>query len=123
MRAGPLDRKISIRRKTTTASDTGFLVESWSTLSLRRSASYRALKGDERFQGPQVVSSEQVEFRIRYSSDVADLTPQDQIVFPALESGDPEPVGSRIYDILAVHQVGRREGLQIIAARRPDVST
>lgn len=124
MRAGRLDRLMTIQRKTVTASDSGEPVETWTTIVERRAAGYRPLKGDERFTGEQVIGTEQVEFRIRYSSNVAALSQQDRIIYPALadESPEDEPDTRNIYDVLAVHEVGRREGLLIITQRRSDVT-
>lgn len=125
MRAGRLDRLITIQRKSVTASDSGEPQESWATVgTLRRAASMSPVKGDERFSNPQINALEQVEVRVRYSADVAALTPQDRIIYPALEEASPEntPAGRNIYDVLAVHEIGRREGLQIITQRRPDVT-
>jgi head-tail adaptor len=125
MRAGRLDRLITIQRKTLTESPSGEPVESWTTLVERRHAGYRPLKGEERFTGEQVVGQEQVEFRIRWSADVAALSQHDRIVYPALadESPEDEPVTRNIYDVLAVHEVGRREGLLVITQRRADATS
>lgn len=130
MRAGPLDRLITIQRNTTTAGEDGHPIASWSTVGpLRRSASVRAISGDERFTAPQYVASEQVEFRIRYALAVAEVTPLDRIIYPALteaeaaESPAAEIETRRIYDIMAAPEIGRREGLLIKAVRRSDVTT
>lgn len=123
MKAGRLDRLITIQRKSSASSDSGDAVETWTTLIERRAAGYRPLKGEERFTGEQVIGTEQIEFRIRYSSNVAALSQQDRIVYPALadESPEDEPDTKNIYDVLAVHEIGRREGLLIITQRRADV--
>lgn len=124
MRAGRLDRLITIQRKTVTSTDSGDTVETWTTLIERRAAGYRPLKGEERFAGEQTVGTEQVEFRIRYSSNVADLSQRDRIVYPALadESPEDEPDNRNIYDILAVNEIGRREGFLIVTQRRADAT-
>lgn len=123
MRAGRLDRSITIQRKSVTTSDSGEPTETWSTLVGRRAAGYRPLKAEERFTGEQLVGQEQVEFRIRWSADVAGLSQLDRIVYPALSEDSPEdePETRAIYDVLAVSEIGRREGLAIIAQRRSDV--
>lgn len=125
MRAGRLDRMITIQRKTETQSDSGAPVEAWSNIVMRRAAGMVPVRGDERFTGEQVVGTEQVEFRVRYSSDIADLSQNDRIVEPALQADSPADSAEerRTYDILAVHEIGRREGLRIIAQRHPDVTT
>lgn len=118
MRAGQLDRMITLQRKTETYSPSGAPIEAWSDIAYRRHAKYRPVRGDERF-GAQYVAKEQVEFTIRYSPDVADISPLDRIVYPARQ--DTNPPENTIFDIMAVHELGRREGLRIMAARRTDV--
>ena len=124
MRAGRLDRIITIQRSTWTASDSGEDVKTWSTLIVRRRASLMPVRGEERFSDPQLSAREQVEFRVRYSQDVAALTARDRIVYPALSESSPEdaPDERNIYDIHAVHEIGRREGLRILTSRRPDIA-
>lgn len=119
MRAGRLDRRISIQRKTADVSPSGEPTEAWGTIA-QRSASMSPVRGDERFTSPQLVASEQTEFRVRWDLEIAGLSPQDRIIYPALVPSS-EPVERAIYEILAVHEIGRREGLQIITTRRPDV--
>ncbi len=120
MRAGRLDRLITIQRKASTQSDSGEPVEAWSTIANRIAASMSPVRGDERFTGEQLVGQQQVEFRIRYFAAVAELGQHDRIVYPALESGEPDL--RNVYDILATHEIGRREGLQIITQRRADAT-
>lgn len=128
MRAGSLDRRVTIQRKTVTLSDSGDTVEAWANLSVRRPASMWPVKGDERFGSPEEVANEQIEFKVRYSADVAALTPLDRIIHPALtteQAADPDYVipERSIHDVLAVLEIGRREGLKIITNRRADVTT
>ena len=124
MRAGKLDRLIDIQRASNSTSDSGEVIAGWQTIITRRAASYAPVAGTERFNAPQVAALQQVEFRIRYSADVANLSPLDRVIYPALEAGSPPAATAvnRLYDILAVNEIGRREGLAIIAARRADVS-
>jgi SPP1 family predicted phage head-tail adaptor len=120
MRAGRMDRRVTLQRATPTESSSGEPVEAWTDIVARRPASLKSVSGGERQTAPQWVAREQVEFRIRYSSNVADLSPLDRLIYPVPDEGDPIPEGS-IFDIMAVHEIGRREGLQIMAARRADV--
>lgn len=128
MRAGSFDRRITIQRKAVTLSDSGDGVETLTNLVVRRPASMWPLNGDERFASPQEVASEQVEFRVRHSSILADLTPLDRVIYPALttaqaaDSGYVIPTRS-IYDVLVASEIGRREGIKIITQRRADVTT
>jgi SPP1 family predicted phage head-tail adaptor len=122
MKAGKLDRKITIRRKTVTLADDGSAIETWSDLVSNRWAAVMPLGGDERFAIPQIGAKQQVEFQVRWSSNVCDLTPQDEVVYPVpADTSPPTPVAdTSIYDIAAVHEIGRRDGLRIIAIRRTD---
>jgi hypothetical protein len=124
MRAGHLDRLVTIQRKTESITDEGGVTENWSTLLLRRPASYRALRGDEVLGGDQRVGREQVEFRFWWSADIAGLSVNDRLIYPALQADSPAPdaESGRLFDILAVHEVGRREGVLVTAARRADVA-
>ena len=125
MRAGSLDRRVTIRRRSLTSSGSGEPIETWTNVVVRRPASMWPVRGDERIGGPQEIAKEQVEFRIRYSADVAALSPLDQIIHPALtaeQAADLEYVvpTRSIHDVLAVHEIGRRVGLKIITERRAD---
>jgi SPP1 family predicted phage head-tail adaptor len=119
MRAGRLDRKIDIQRQTASQSPSGEPIESWTDIVKSWSASVRPLRGDERYSVPQEVASEQIQFEVRYSTVLADLTPKDRIIYPALGEGE-ESSGRRICDILAINEIGRRKGLQIVAQKRSD---
>jgi head-tail adaptor len=115
-----LVRYITIQRRSVTQSSSGEEVATWGTVVQRRLASVSPTRGDERFSQPQYAAKQTTEFRIRYSNDVADLTPLDRIVYPAIGEGEEAPATS-IYDVLAVHELGRRETLQVVAFRRADI--
>lgn len=115
MRYGRLNRKITIQRKTANLDDAGDPVETWATLSTRW-ASVNPVSGDEAFSTPEIMAKQQVEFQVRWSDVVANVSPLDRIIYPALTTA---PRG--IYDILAVHEIGRREGLRIVAWRMADL--
>jgi hypothetical protein len=82
------------------------------------------VNGDERFSAPQLVAKVQVEFQVRWSSDIADLSPLDRIVFPTVpDTSPPTPIpNGSIHDIADVAEIGRREGFKIIALRHADAS-
>lgn len=128
MRAGSLDRFITIQALTMGQSPSGEPIEAWTNTDFRRPASMKSLSGDERYAAPEAIAKEQVEFRVRYSENLADLTPLSRVVHPALtdeEATDATFVipDRRIHDILAVLEVGRREVLRIVTTRRVDVTT
>jgi len=128
MQAGKLDRKITIQRKSSTLSESGDPVDTWTNLAIRRSASMWTFRGTEGFANPEETSYEQVEFRVRYSADIVDISPKDRIIYPALTEAQAADVGyvvpgRSIYDVLSVLELNRREGLKIITQRRPDLTT
>jgi SPP1 family predicted phage head-tail adaptor len=108
MRYGRLDRRVTLERKATSLSLSGEETETWSTLATRWAA-VETPTGDEKFSNPQLVAKQQQEFLVRWSSDIADLSPLDRLSY-----------NGSAYDIHAVSEVGRREALKIIATRRAD---
>lgn len=120
MRAGRLDRKIDIERRSVTQDASGEEIITWTKLAARRSASYRPMSGQERFTSDQWIAKEQVEFTVRYSDLLAELNPLDRIVYPAETAGSPEPQENTVYEIMAVHEIGRREVLRVMTARRAE---
>jgi head-tail adaptor len=122
MRAGPLDRRVIVQRVTRSLGDDGGPIETWAAVGPARWARRRPVSGEERFTTEQLAAKEQVEFQLRWSSDLAALQPLDQIIEPASDASfSPVPTRS-IYDIVAVQEVGRREGLRVVTARRADVT-
>lgn len=132
MRAGRLDRVVTLQRKTETKSVSGAVTEAWTTLIARRAAGlWTPRSGSESFSDPQLVARERVEWIVRYSAALAEgddrLSARDRLVYPALAgvSPDEEPDERDIYDIVGVfeaHELGRRVGLRIVTARRADVA-
>jgi SPP1 family predicted phage head-tail adaptor len=116
-----LDRKIDIERATITQTASGQQIETWEKLASVLSAAVTPVRGDERFTSAQFVAKQQVEFLIRWSLDVADVNPLDRIIYPASSDADSPELEPQIFDIIEVGEVGRREGLKIIAARRSEV--
>lgn len=123
MKAGKLDRKIDIQRKSDGQTDSGAPVETWTNLAARLAATYSPVRGDEKGSAPQPVASQQVDFWIRWTAALAGLTPKDRVIYPAIfEDVSPadEITDDRIYDIIEVSEIGRREGLKIRTSRRAD---
>lgn len=124
MVASRLDRLIDIERKSVTLSSSGEPVETWSPIAAKLAASYSSVRGEERATAAQWVAREQVEFWVRSSVVTRSVTPLDRIVYPPRSGESPPEVvpESRIYDIMAVAEVGRNDRIKITAARRSDVS-
>jgi head-tail adaptor len=117
MYAGKLDRYIDIQHATETQSPSGAPVLTWQTIASKRPASVERRRDPVEISGGalQVVALDQYVFRIRYSDNVAGVTPKDRIIYPA---GSAQP--SALYNVLAVTEIGRREGLQMIAEAYSD---
>lgn len=117
IRAGTLDHRIALQRKTTGHSPSGSPIDTWSTL-VQRWSGVDPITGEERSAAQQWIAREQTKFTIRWSPEVDDLSPLDRVVFPAEDAAN-SPLPSRsMYDIIAVHQIGRNEQIIIMAARR-----
>lgn len=102
MRAGKLDRTITIERATVAVNDAGTAVETWATLATMRVQRIQNLTAEELrdFGG----SSEDSEtFRGRWLDGV---TVQDRVQF----EGEP-------YNIKSLKQIGRRRSLEITCKR------
>jgi head-tail adaptor len=122
MRGGTLDRSVAIQRATFTQSPSGEPQSAWVTISTRPAMLDSGMTGTERLATEQVVAKAQVAFTIRWATVVADITPLDRIIYPAsvLANSPADPLHSKIYDIIMVQEIGRREQLRIFATVRQD---
>ncbi len=117
MRAGQLDVRIALQRKTTSLSSSGSPVDAWSTLAERWSG-LDPLEGYERNASEQWIAREQVKFTIRWSAEISDFSPLDRVIFPADDASvSPMPTRS-IYDVISVLAMGRNVEINILAARQ-----
>jgi SPP1 family predicted phage head-tail adaptor len=108
MRAGKLDRKITLQRFTSTLDEYNEPVKTWSTLATR-SASYEPLSDGERFRAGETAANASARFVIRWSSAVSTLNPKDRLQYEG-----------ETWQILHVKEIGRREGIEITAGTRAD---
>jgi head-tail adaptor len=119
MRAGRLDRRVAVQRLTTWLSGSGEPLEVWATIGgIARWASKSPVTGLERFGSQQLEAKEQLEFRLRWTGDLADLQPADRLIEPADDALAPTIPSRSIYDIIAVLEINRREGLRVLTTRR-----
>jgi SPP1 family predicted phage head-tail adaptor len=103
LRAGDLDRRITIERPAAAQNGFGEDVPSWAEVATVW-ASKRDLTGAEYFRAASINAEITTRFRLRY---LAGLTADMRIV-----------IGSEIYVIASIAELGRREGLEIMAVRR-----
>lgn len=116
-RAGDIDQRIALQRKVTSYSSSGTPEESWTTLQ-QCWASVAPAAGDERNASQQWVAREQTKFVMRWSSSLDSLSPLDRVVYPAGDASNSPPPERSMYNIISVHELGRRESLLVLAARQ-----
>jgi SPP1 family predicted phage head-tail adaptor len=101
MRAGRLDRRITIQGKVVTQDEFGGEVVTWSDVATVWAEKIEN-RGQERFSAQQFVGKSAKTFKIRWSATVAVVTTEHRVVFDG-----------RQHDIHDVREVGRREGIEI----------
>ncbi len=101
MRAGDLDRLITIEQPTETIDAYGAPIQSWTTLAANVPAQVSYDNGSEYFAAGQMNARIDAVFKIRYRSD---LTTKMRISY-----------GGETYDIKFLNEIGRREGYNIKA--------
>ncbi|MEC9433876.1 MAG: phage head closure protein [Pseudomonadota bacterium] len=111
MRSGDLDRRVTLQRATSVQDALGEPIQTWADI-----ATVWAKKIESRRQAREAPDAGEARaaltrrtFEIRWSTTVADLGPLDRLVFEG-----------RIFDILGVSEIGRREGLSIEAVARAE---
>lgn len=99
MKAGPLDRRATIQRKSVTYDDYGQEIESWSDLRTLP-AQVIQQSGREFLAADQVQAERRVLFRMRWFGGVTVL---DRVIYDA-----------RVHNIQDVKELGRREGVELM---------
>lgn len=107
--AGDLDRRIVIERFGVSRDAMNNPVEAWTPLA-RVWASKRDVSDAERVRSAAVAAVITTRFVIRRSSRVQSVNPKDRIT-----------MGTMVYDIVGVKEIGRREGLEISASAAADL--
>lgn len=102
MRAGGLDRIITVQRSTHTVNDYGTPGWTWTDLAILRA---RAIEGGTEETVREAGSHDEIAFTFR-TRWRGDITTADRI----LHAGEP-------FDIVAVKEIGRRAGLEIRCRR------
>jgi SPP1 family predicted phage head-tail adaptor len=103
MRAGRLDRRITIQGQSIAHSDSGQEKITWVDVATVW-AEKREDRGTERFATKQIIGHAVTTFRIRWSDTVSAVTSEHRIEFDG-----------RIFNITDVRELGRREGIEIDA--------
>jgi SPP1 family predicted phage head-tail adaptor len=108
MIAGPLDRRLTLRRAAVTTNSLNEPIQNWSDLATVW-ASKADVSDGERVRAQAIGSSITTRFQVRHSSITATLTPEDRVVCEGRE-----------YEITGIKEIGRRVGVEITATARTD---
>lgn len=101
LRAGDLDREITIQRQVKTQSDSGEDVITWTDVATVAAEKVN-LRGAERFASQQEIGHTLTMFRFRYSDAVAETSTLHRVLFDG-----------RYYNITDVREPKRREHIEI----------
>lgn len=102
MRAGKLDRIITLQRSVETKSATGAVTLTWSDLATVK-AEIVEQSADEFLTGFGEAQTDAIVFRVRY---IADLTTGDRVLY-----------AGTAHDLTAISEIGRRRGLELRCGR------
>lgn len=109
MRAGKLDRRITIERYSTIRNSNNEPEEVWATVG-ERWASKNDISDSEKVRAAEVGATVTTRFQVRWDSLTLTLTASDRIVCEG-----------KTYDIVGTKEIGRREGIEISASRPNDM--
>jgi len=99
MRAGKLDREVTLQKRSASQDAFGAPVETWSTLATVW-AEVREERGREFFSGG-TASEEKRSFFIRWMNGI---TSKDRVLYNGIA-----------HDIRSIREIGRQDGLEILA--------
>lgn len=110
LRAGDLDRMITIEQYALTRDADNQPIETWTAIATV-AASWRRATANERLASAQVTAMVTDIFEIRWAPTVVEADPKCRLVYDG-----------RSYDLTEVTEIGRQEGLLIKASARADMS-
>ena len=102
MKAGKLDKRVTIKVKSATRDSYGAEIIGWSTLATVW-AQVMPLSGREYFTAAQFVPEAELKIRIRFREDFDETA---KITYNNID-----------YDILHIAEIGRQDGLEIVVKK------
>jgi len=108
MKAGKLDRRITIERAANVVNAFNEQVATWTALQSVRATVYPISDG-ERWRAGEVGATVTHRFRVRWTSILAAVTPKDRINY-----------NGQIFDISGCKEIGRHEGIEFTASARAE---
>lgn len=106
---GKMDRRITLQRDGAEIGRDAMNDPIYGMSEVTVWASKEDIRDTERYSAQQVGAEVTTRFRIRWSQAVKDFDPQGRVLFDG-----------RIYNVSAVKELGRREGLEITANARAE---
>lgn len=101
-------QRVQLRQPSRTVTALGDITSSWSNYGSPIWASIEPLRGEELYAAQQVQAEVTHKIRLRYSTDVANLNPKDQVIY-----------GLRTFEILAVlNLLERNRELELLCKER-----
>jgi len=107
MRAGALDRRITVMRLV--SDDDGAQTTHTFEPEFTRSASVEWVKDGERYAAGETQASVSVRFQVRHDSETATIEETDAVEFEG-----------KLFQIIGIKPLGRREGFEISAVARAE---
>lgn len=107
--AGARDRRIRIERANLTKGPMNEDIETW-VLFAQPWAEKLDISDGERVRAKEVAANISTRFQVLWTPRLGEMTPRDRIV-----------LGTLIYEIVGIKEVGTRDVLEITANARPDI--
>lgn len=107
--SGDMNRRATFQRATVTFNDFGEEVETWGTLATVW-LNKRDVSAAESFRAQEVGAQLSKRFRIRYSSQVANLNARDRMIYDGA-----------VHEIIGVREMKRNRWLEVDTVMRPDI--
>ena len=108
LKSGHLDRRIELHRASITTNDFNETVETFVKIA-DLWASKQDVSDGERWRAQQLAATDMTRFQIKWSTFAETINPKDKIVY-----------GGKTWEILAVKELGRQQGVEITAVTRAD---
>jgi SPP1 family predicted phage head-tail adaptor len=109
MRSEKLDRRITLQRYSRSFDADNQPIEVWTPDASPVWASVEYASDGEKARAGEVAATVSVRFQIRWSTAVSTVNPKDRVAYDG-----------KIWDVIGVKELGRREGLEISAAAAAD---
>jgi len=106
--SGSLDRRVTLLQRQISKGALNSDVEAWPEFGTVW-ASYKPVSDGERMRSAEVAATIEARFQIRWSEGVSVIDPTWRLRF-----------AGRDWDVVAVKEIGRHEGIEISAAARAD---